>query len=285
MAQPKVATLADYIGVARGALALAQNGRLEVLAATDDARLERGFDLGAALPEALEVLETGSSLLLPDASAHPFSSVSRSLGGIRFFAGAALRIGAVPVGVVCLFDPDVHPLEGEELAALELFGRRGSDLLLRFAEGEGDRALRYGRGIVVREMFDDLLDAELRILDRRGGSMELAVIDVPSLDPVEEVLARAPSRTRLIAGVLAQTRVALFKRALDDSAERDLAAVVADLRATAAPRAVGLVDFPAGGVRGFAGCDLVHVASIALDRAAERGDGAHRVTIAEERLS
>lgn len=150
---------------------------------------------------------------------------------------------------------------------------------------DGLQLLLNGRGIVVREVFDELLDTELRILDRRGGSLELAVVEVSSLDAGETVLARAPSPGRLMAGVLSQCRVALFKRALDGSAARDIAAVIADLRATEAPRAVGLVDFPAGGVRGFSGGELVHVASIALDRAAESGGGAHRVTIAEERVT
>src|SRR5699024_68331 len=45
LAQPKIATLASYTGIARGALALVRDDRLEVLAATDAARLEPGFDL------------------------------------------------------------------------------------------------------------------------------------------------------------------------------------------------------------------------------------------------
>ncbi|HEX9103515.1 MAG TPA: GAF domain-containing protein, partial [Polyangia bacterium] len=303
LAQPKIATLADYIGIPRGVVALVQSrietlaafigiaravialvrgGRLEVLAATGPAALATGFDLGAAVPQACEVLETGSSLLLPDASAHPFSSVSRSLGGIRFFAGVPLRVGGVAVGVVCLFDPSVQRLEGEELAALERFGRRGSDRLLRFAEaGDAERPVQ-SRGLVVREMFEELLDAELQILDRRGGSMELAVLDVRDLAAVEAAIARAASPTRLLATMLSSTRVALFKRALDDSARRQVAAIVDELRARGEPRALGIVDLPDGGVRGFAARDLVRVAAIALDRALDRGGGLRRVVIEEE---
>lgn len=285
MKRPKIETVAAYIGIPRGAMALVRDRRLEVVSATGDAALDVGYDLGRALPQAFEVLETGSSLLLPDASVHPFSSVSRALGGIRFFAGVPLRVGRVSVGVVCLFDPQAHPVEGDDLVALELFGRRGSDLLLRLADGAAGKLAQYGHGVVVRELFDELLDTELRILDRRGGSMELMVIDLPDLAGLEDALARAPSPTRLIAGVLSPNRVALFKRALDGSARETLAALHADLRATTPPRAVGIVDFPAGGVRGFAGCDLVHVAAIALDRAVERGDDTRRVVIEEERGS
>ena len=283
LASAKIATLAAYLGIARGVMALVRERRLTVLAATDDAALARDFDLGSAVPEAYEVLETGSSLLLPDASAHPFAAVSRSLGGIRFFGGVPLRVGASAVGVVCLFDPGTQKMESEELAALELFGRRGSDVLFRFAEdGEAGRLARHGRGIVVREMFDALLDAELRILERCGGSMELAVLDVPTFAGVEAALAHAPEPTRLIAGVLSHARVALFKRACDDSARRQLAAVIDDLRPADEPCAVGFVELPHGGVHGFSGRDLVHVASVALDRAEELGDGLRRVVIEEQ---
>ena len=283
LAQAKIETIAAYIGIARAAMALVQDRRLVVRAATDDAALPREFDLGAAIPEAYEVLETGSALLLPDASARPFEAVARSLGGIRFFGGVPLRVGASPVGVICMFDPAVRHFEAEELVALELFGRRGSDVLMRFAEnGESGTAGRYGRGIVVREMFDALLDAELRILERCGGSMEVAVIDVPSLAGVAAAVEHAPAPTRLIAGVLSSGRVALFKRADDESARAQLTAVIDDLHAAAEPSSVGFVELPRGGVHGFSGRELVHVASIALDRAEDRGDGMHRVIIAEE---
>jgi hypothetical protein len=83
--------------------------------------------------------------------------------------------------------------------------------------------------------------------------------------------------------VLSSARVALFKRAFDDSAGRQIAAIVDDLRATHELGAVGLVSLPTGGVRGFSASELVHVAGIALDRAMERGDGSRRIIIEEQR--
>ncbi|HEX8950560.1 MAG TPA: hypothetical protein VF945_01885, partial [Polyangia bacterium] len=88
--------------------------------------------------------------------------------------------------------------------------------------------------------------------------------------------------TRLLATMLSSTRVALFKRALDDSARRQVAAIVDELRARGEPRALGIVDLPDGGVRGFSARDLVRVAAIALDRALDRGGGLRRVVIEEE---
>lgn len=283
-AKAKLSTVAAYVGIARGALALLRGDRLLVLAATDDAVLRSGFDLGRALPEAYEVLETGSSLLLPDASAHPFSSVSRALGGVRLFAGVPLFAEhGVPVGVVCLFDPASRRIDAEDLVALQLFGRRGSDLLARIAaHGDTGRLVPHGRGIVVTELFEELLDAELRILDRRGGSMELLVTDVPDFAHVSAAIARAPSQERLIAGALTPSRVAVFKRAPDDSAREQISAILDELRALDGRHTAGVVDLRGGGVRGLAARDLVHIASLALDRAADRGDGLRRVVIEEQ---
>jgi CheY-like chemotaxis protein len=282
--ESKIDTVAAYIGVPRGAVALARDEGLIVLSATELSGLPPGFDLGRAVPEAYEVLESGSALLLPDASAVPFASVSRALGGIRFFAGVPLRVtGQIVIGVACLFDALTHQVDGADLAALELLGRRGSDVLWRFAEQGDARIVRQGRGVVARGLFDELLDVELHILESRGGSLEVAAIELRDLGALRGTLARAPSQERLLAGVLSSTRVALFKRAVDDSARRQLAAIIDDLHERRQLVGFGLVDLPCGGVHGFGARELVHVASAALDRSLERGDGPHRIVIEEER--
>jgi CheY-like chemotaxis protein len=281
LSQVKLETLATFLGVPRGATALVRGRKLAVLAATPATGLESGFDLGTALPHAYTVLETGSSLILSDAASSRFAAVSRSLGGMRFFAGVPLRVGGVPVGVCCLYDPRPRPYDADELAALELVGRRGSDVLLRFAEtGDAEKLVLQGHGIVVRELFDELFEAELRLLDRRGGSMQLAVLDLASLEDVDRVLMGARSE-RMMAGLISPLRIALFKRTEDDSAGRDLAEVVKALRSGDRARAVGIVDIVGAGVRGLAARDLVHVACLALDRAEERGDPERRVVIEE----
>jgi CheY-like chemotaxis protein len=281
LAQVKLETLAAFVGVPRGASALVRGRKLAVMAATPATGLERDFDLGTSVPHAYTVLETGSSLLLPDAASSRFTTVSRSLGGMRFFAGVPLRVGGVAVGVVCLYDPQPRVIDADELAALDLVGRRGSDVLLRFAEtGDADRLVLRGHGIVVRGLFDELLEAELRLLDRLGGSMELAVLDLASLTGVDETLLRLGS-TRMMAGLISPRRIALFKRAEDDSAGPQLAAVVEALRGGDRTRALGLVDILGAGVCGLAARDLVHVACLALDRAVERGEPQRRVVIEE----
>jgi CheY-like chemotaxis protein len=283
LGQPKIATVAAYLGIPRAVVALVRNERMTVLAATPQTGLAPGFDLGEVLPQAFEVLQTGSALLLADASEHPFTTVSRALGGVRFFAGVPLVMnGGAPVGVVCLFDPSIRRVDVDELAVLSLMARRGSDVLVRFAElGDATTLVRPGEGVVAPELFEDLLDAEMRILDRKGGSMELAVVDVDDMREVSAAIVRAPQRERLIAGSLGGGRVTLFKRAADSDARSALAAVLDDLRASKTAREVGVVDVVGSGARGLSARDLVHVASVALDRAIERGGDVRRVVIEE----
>lgn len=283
LAHAKIATVAAYLAIPRGALALVRDRKLSVLAATDDAALPIGFDLGHALPQAYEVLETGSSLLLPDASAHPYAAVARALGGIRFFAGVPLIMdGGTPVGVICVFDPGPRRIDTEELAALQLFGRRGSDILVRFAAlGDATRLIRHGEGVVVNEVFEQLLDAELRILARKGGAMELAVVDVSDVNSVSAAITRAPHRERLMAGALGSARVAVYKRSLDGSATAQLAALLDELRKDNVVCEVGVVDVLGSGVRGLDARDLVYIASTALDRSIEHGGELRRVVIEE----
>src|SRR5262249_12593658 len=156
----------------------------------------------------------------------------RALGGIRFFAGVPLVMdeGAV-VGVICLFDPSIRRFEVDELAVLAIMARRGSEVLERFADGAvAARLVRPREGVVAPAVFEELLDAELRILDRQGGSMELAVVDVDDIAEVSAAITRAPHRERLIAGTLGGGRATLFKRARDSDARSALAAVLDDLR-------------------------------------------------------
>lgn len=282
-AQAKISTLSEYLAIARGVIALVHDERLIVLAATPPTGLRRGVDFGRAVPEAYEVLETGSSLLLPDASAHPFGAVSSALGGIRFFAGAPMLVdGGGPVGVVCLFDAASRPIDGEDLAALQLFGRRGSEVLATFAHsGDAERAIRYGHGVVVGDVFAELLDAELRLLARAGGSMELAVIETSDLERVSKLLARSRSRQRLLAGGLPHGRIGLFKRAPDHSAGDTVAIIIDELRASGVLREAGIVDLVDTNLRSLGADAVIALATQALDRAAGSHGGVRRIVIEE----
>lgn len=282
VADMALSTLVAYVGIGAGALALVRDDHLAVLAARPEALLPPGFDLGGALAEAYEVVETGSSLLLPDAALRPFAPVSRALGGIRFFAGVPLMADhATAIGVLRLFDRRTHRVDADDLGALQLFGRRGADNLLH-AAARGGGLVPYGRGMVMRDLFTDLLDAELRILDQRGGSMELAIIDGCPREAVAAAVTRATSPERLIGGVLSPTRTTVLKRAADQGARATMAELLETLRASAPPRAVGIVELSGAFGRGLGAGGLLHVAGMALDRALTSGNAVRRVVLHEQ---
>lgn len=284
LAETELSTLAQFLGVSGGVSAVVRDDQLTVAAVVGTTKLARGDDLGPALPEAYAVLETGSSLLLPDASAYPLFSVARTLDGVRLFAGVPLRAeGDVSVGVVCLFDPAARAIDAEDLRALQLFGRRGSDLLVRYAEhGSDARLARHAPGIFSRALFEQLLDTEMRILDRRGGSMEILVVDTPDIGVVSSALQRQTgARQRLLATALSATRAAIFKRASDDSAPAQVGAIVEVLRSMHAANTFGIVDVVDAGVSWLGASTVLNAASEALDRAEAGAGGVRRILIEE----
>src|SRR5262249_49619347 len=98
--------LAAYFKVHTAVMALEENGHLGLFAESGDSSFTPGLDLGRRLPPCQEILESGSSLVLPDASAHTcFASGPYQLEGIRFFAGVPLLAPTgITIGVVCIFD-------------------------------------------------------------------------------------------------------------------------------------------------------------------------------------
>jgi hypothetical protein len=286
LAVGQLSALTEYLDLGCGAIAVLRDDQLVVLAASRDSILEVGSDLGRHLPEAYEVLETGSSLVLPDASVRPFTDVSRALGGIRFFVGVPLVADdRVTVGVICFFKAEPHQLDGEDLSTIQLLGRRGSDLLALMAEGRAPDDLpgRHGGGVVVESLFEELLDTELRLLARQGGSMELVVVAVNALEDVGAAIRGAPDRERLIAGALSDGRVAIFKRARDASARPTMATVLEALRARGLC-AVGALDLVGAGPSTLNAPHLIHMAERELDRALEGRGGMRRLVIEEQDL-
>ena len=77
---------------------------------------------------------------------------------------------------------DAHARQtyAEDLVILEQIGRQGSLLLKLLALGRPESELpgRLGAGMMLRPSLELLVDAELRLLRRNAGSMELAVVEM-----------------------------------------------------------------------------------------------------------
>jgi len=161
--------------------------------------------------------------------------------------------------------------------------RIGSLTLALLADGRALAELptTLKAGLVLRRTFELLLDAELRLLQRTGGSLELVAIEVDDPQRVTEALRTAEHQTRLVAGFLDRRRVAIFARDTGDGAEGTIAAVVRTLGAGRPLRAAGATAVSGKGLPPLAGFDLLRLAEIALDQAELTG-GRQRLSLHHE---
>jgi hypothetical protein len=205
--------------------------------------------------------------------------------GVRAFLGVPLKApSGVPVGVICLFDFRRSPVDPEDLEIVQVFGNRGTWVLGLMSDGHFDPDLpsKYGNGVVMRSVFEALLDCELRLLTRGHGSLALAVVDRASVTAVQRALADAPMKERLLASSLSGGRVAFFQRVSDGSAATRLFAVLVALRSHSDLSAIGTVDLEDAGLRPFSGRTLLNLGELALESAQTNQCGVWRVVIREE---
>jgi CheY-like chemotaxis protein len=285
----QMAWLAAYFGAETALTSLMEDGRLTVFAAAGNASFTTGLDLADKLPPCHEILESCSSLVLADASAHAcFSTGPYHLEGVRFFAGVPLLAPeGIPIGVVCLVDSQARKTHAEDLVILEQIGRQGSLLLKLLALGRPESELpgRLGAGMMLRPSLEVLLDAELRLLRQSSGSLELAVVEMDDPQQMREAVLQARDRERLGAGALAPTRVAVYKRHTGGDAANEIRALLSSfddgtvrLRGVGAAGIIGDVELP-----GITGQDLIRLAELALEQALQTG-GAQRLVLQHEVL-
>jgi CheY-like chemotaxis protein len=267
-----MAWLAAYFGVETAVMSLMEeDGRLMVVAAAGDPSFTVGVSLGDRLSPCHEILESGSSLLLADASTHAcFSADPYRLEGVRFFAGVPLVASeGIPIGVVCLLDAASRKTHAEDLLILEQVGRQGSLLLKLLALGQSDSELpgRLGPGLMLRPSLDLLVDAEIRLLRKIGGSMELAVVEMDDPQALREAVVQARDRERLGAGALGPTRVAVYKRDRGGEAAGKIEKLLSDLETTSRLQGVGAAGIAGTRLPALNGQDFVRLAELELEEA------------------
>ncbi len=281
-----MAWLAAYFGLETAVSALMENGRLIVFAAAGSRSLTMGGDLTKRLPPCLEILESGSSLVLADASVHPyFSAEHYRLQGVRFFAGVPLLSPeGDPIGVICLVDAKARRTYAEDLTILEVVGRQGSLLLRLLTLGRPASELpgRLGPGMMLRPSFEVVVDAELRRLHQSSGSMEVAVVEMDDPQQMREAVLQARNPERLAAGALGPTRVAVYKRDPLDGAAGAIRTLLANLERTIPLRAVGAAGIEGAQLPAVTGQDLLRLAELTLEKALQVGGGTQRLVLHHE---
>ena len=277
-----LAWLRSYFGAGGALIALVRDQQLVVLDAGGDPAWPPGMDVSERLAHCLQVIESGSSLLLADATTHPsFASFGEALRGIRFFAGVPIvGPGDATVGVLCLFDEQARTFEAEDLLILEQLGRRGSLLMEALAAQQPtDRGWGPAPGLAAPSTFECLLEAELRLLVRHGGSIDLAVIEMEDPARLSNLVMQSSDGRRLAGGSLGPMRGAVFKRDRGMDAARMMDELLQRLQETCAPRGVGIASLSEPELARLGAAKLLRIASLALDGALFSDSGVHRVVL------
>jgi hypothetical protein len=180
-----------------------------------------------------------------------------------------------------VLDSHARRTDAEDLLILEQVGRQGSLLFRLLALGRPESELpgRLGAGMLLRPSFELLVDAELRLLRRFGGSMELAVLEMDDSQRLREAVMQAKNRERLAAGALGATRVAVYKRHRADGAEAELQLLISGLEEKTFLPAVGSAAIGGTQLPGIEGIDLLRLAELALEQAMQSAGGRYRLVL------
>jgi len=274
--------LRSYFAAGGALITVLRNEQLVVLDAGGDPTSPPGADVSERMAYCLEVIESGSSLVLADASTHPsFAAFGRSLRGIRFFAGVPIVSSeGVTFGVLCLFESKPRTFEAEDLLILEQLGRRGSLLMEALAAGRPtERGWGPSPGLVAPSTFECLLDAELRLLGRQGGSIEVAVVEMDDPTRLSDVVMRQTDGKRLAGGSLGPMRGAVLKRDRGLDAARMMDEVLQALQETSGPRGIGIASLAEPDMARLGAREMLRIASLALEDALLSESGVHRIVL------
>src|SRR5262249_462837 len=129
-----------------------------------------------------------------------------------------------------------------------------------------------GPGLVLRPSLDLMVDAELRMLRKLGGSMELAVVEMDDPEELRQAVVQAHDRERLGAGVLGPRRVAVYKRDREVGAAGEIDKLLSDLEATTHLQGVGAAGIVGTRLPALTGQDLVRLAELELEDALLTGE-------------
>lgn len=279
--------VANYFGLSGAAYVVFRRGRLEVAASSAHRLLALGEPIEHRLPFCRDVLESGSSIVLPDVEAiRAFARLSDELP-IRFFAAVPLLApNGVAIGALCAFDERPLHMSAEDLAILEYIGRSSSAALGEALGGRPVAPFFSTENLLSIDSFVGLLGLELRRVRRSASSLELAVVGLArkSRDGawLETVGSLGRGRRRAL-GDLGFERLAFYitsprRRTSSD----ELAAALSALDEAAVLRGAGIVTTLGEVVPALSEQELLHTAET-LFRRAERNPGStERLVIRSE---
>ena len=274
--------VADYFGdVSAGITIVTPGGDVYVTAVSRDCPVAVGTTLSGNLLYSAGVLTAGASLVICDwaAFASTVADPRAVAFDLRFLVSVPLLFDDVPVGSLSLADHKPHPFDAEDLLILEQIARDAS------AELWVGPPIGKNLGFVSPAVFDRMLGAELSLLHRQRGSIELLLVELePAADGelALELVARGGARMALCRRN--GGRLAILKRDPDARvAQRAIAATLAVLSERDRVRAASWVSLVDHGLPLVPRPVLLQLACAALDESILKRTGQpERIVIAGE---
>ena len=250
VAQLGTRLLSRYFDDADAALLLVGNGQLEVFASS-------GWPIGmqpdGVLGYALDVVASGSTLIVPDLAAMPSGSVRATVPEWRLLAAVPVSAAEGPaIGALMVADRRPLPFDVQDLGILEHIAARLGDV---FSGAEAGAGVLEGPAVVTAESWRHCFGQELAHLgSQRTVVVALASYTVDMMIPVrsraqlerlvkatDEIIARLPART--VLGRLAPHMLAAYS-VVGDSAvgERALLSVIESLGSDARGACVAMMS-------------------------------------------
>jgi DNA-binding response OmpR family regulator len=265
------AWLPRYFGFGKASFVLIEEGQLRVVAGTTP-RFPKGTVLGDRAPLCRDVVETSSTLVLPDASRW----VDFGIGVVRFFCGVPITNGDVAIGAVLLVADEPHAFASEDLALVESFARINSAILalspVRPTAVDADMAPFWSpTGLISRQGLRRLLVLELKRSERTCAPLFVLAFETTGDAWRQEVTARLTSPRSALAELGGERYAVALVPTSTEEALATLADVVRIVRLRSGLRGAGLVSLAGGNIAMRTGDDLIWLAEELCARAVRRG--------------
>jgi CheY-like chemotaxis protein len=227
---------------------------------------------------ALDVVVSGSTLIVPDLAAMPGLPPRTAVENWRLFAAVPVRTtDGLAIGALTLADRRIVPFDVHDLGIFEYIAKG----LQAIFSGVGGRGVFEGAGVLVADSWRHCLASEVKHLVA-GQSLVIALASLPSSTPessreqmddmaraVDKLVERLPPRTAL--GRLGPERLAAYSRLEQpEVGERALLSLMTELEGEPRRACIGLLS-----ARGLCptdgGAALLDVVHWLLDSAMARG--------------
>jgi CheY-like chemotaxis protein len=260
--------VSDYFGYGSAGLVFPQGEHILVAGTSNGSPFSSGTILPGDLLYAGGVL-CGASLVLPDSAAyHP--DVAKN--GIRMLVAVPILSEKAPIGALCLLAPEPHGFDAEDLLVLQDMGHGAATELAHLAAHGEPRGKQLG--FLSPSLFDAMLAAELSILHKQGGGVELLLIDIDpaGLRPEVELQLLAQGGARSGVSRRGNGTVAIFKRdASQPAATRVIGDALSLLSSATAVQATGWVSVVDRGLPLVPQQLVSQIAGMALDYSRSNG--------------